>query len=239
MKLKKIAAMLMAGVMCICLMAGCGSSDKNAQTDSTDPKVCDYYGWKLVKQPIDWDSKDMELSGGSIDCIWNGFTMNGREDDYTWSKPYIDNSQVVVVKKDSNITSIDGLSGVIMDVQADSSALAALQGDDATDVGKQIASSVGQLESGAANAIAMEVGVANYQIANRGADKYTILDQKISSEQYAIGFKKGNDTLRDQVQTALDALEKDGTLDKIVKEWSEKDDGAYSFLSETWCLNKQ
>ena len=95
------------------------------------------------------------------------------------------------------------------------------------------------LESGAANAIAMDVGVANYQIANRGADKYTILDQKISSEQYAIGFKKGNDTLRDQVQTALDALEKDGTLDKIVKEWSEKDDGAYSFLSETWCLNKQ
>lgn len=286
MKLKKIAAMLMAGVMCIGLMAGCGSSNKNAQTDSTDPKdrtqltvgfdaefppygykngddyegfdldlaqaVCDYYGWKLVKQPIDWDSKDMELSGGSIDCIWNGFTMNGREDDYTWSKPYIDNSQVVVVKKDSNITSIDGLSGVIMDVQADSSALAALQGDDATDVGKQIASSVGQLvqvsnyntafmdlESGAANAIAMDVGVANYQIANRGADKYTILDQKISSEQYAIGFKKGNDTLRDQVQTALDALQKDGTLDKIVKEWSEKDDGAYSFLSETWCLNKQ
>lgn len=194
----------------------------------------------------------MELSGGSIDCIWNGFTMNGREDDYTWSKPYIDNSQVVVVKKDSNITNIEGLSGVIMDVQADSSALAALQGDDATDVGKQIASSLGQLvqvsnyntafmdlESGAADAIAMDVGVANYQIANRGADKYTILDEKISSEQYAVGFKKGNDTLCDQVQTALAALEKDGTLDKIVKEWSEKDNGAYSFLAETWCLDEQ
>ena len=133
MKLKKIAAMLMAGVMCIGLMAGCGSSDKNAQTDSTDPKdrtqltvgfdaefppygykngddyegfdldlaqaVCDYYGWKLVKQPIDWDSKDMELSGGSIDCIWNGFTMNGREDDYTWSKPYIDTRRSLLSRR--------------------------------------------------------------------------------------------------------------------------------------------
>ena len=261
MKLKKIAAMLMAGVMCIGLMAGCGSSDKNAQTDSTDPKdrtqltvgfdaefppygykngddyegfdldlaqaVCDYYGWKLVKQPIDWDSKDMELSGGSIDCIWNGFTMNGREDDYTWSKPYIDNSQVVVVKKDSNITSIDGLSGVIMDVQADSSALAALQGDDATDVGKQIASSVGQLvqvsnyntafmdlESGAVDAVAIDIGVAQFQIEGK-EDQYQILDETISSEQYAVGFFLGNTALRDEVQSTLSEMVEDGTFAEI------------------------
>ena len=49
--------------------------------------VCDLEGWKLVKKPINWDSKDMELNSGSIDCIWNGFTMNGREDDYTFSVP--------------------------------------------------------------------------------------------------------------------------------------------------------
>ena len=55
-------------------------------------EVCARNGWELVKQPIDWDSKDMELNSGSIDCIWNGFTMTGREDDYTWSKPYVDNS---------------------------------------------------------------------------------------------------------------------------------------------------
>ena len=54
-------------------------------------EVCDRNAWKLVKQPIDWDSKDAELNSETIDCIWNGFTMNGREDDYTWSDPYIDN----------------------------------------------------------------------------------------------------------------------------------------------------
>ena len=63
--------------------------------------VCDMEGWELTKTPIDWDSKDMELNSGSIDCIWNGFTMNGREDAYTWSDPYCDNSQVIVVAKDS------------------------------------------------------------------------------------------------------------------------------------------
>ena len=56
-------------------------------------------GKKIVLQPIDWDAKDMELEAGTIDCIWNGFTMNGREDQYTWTDPYMDNSQVVVVKE--------------------------------------------------------------------------------------------------------------------------------------------
>ena len=68
-------------------------------------EVCERNGWNLVKQPIDWDSKDMELSSGSIDCIWNGFTLNGREREYTWSKAYIDNSQVVIVKSGSGIKS--------------------------------------------------------------------------------------------------------------------------------------
>ena len=74
-------------------------------------EVCDRKGWTLVKQPIDWDSKDMELNSGSIDCIWNGFTMNGREDDYTWSTPYVDNSQVVIVKQDSEIEELADLKG--------------------------------------------------------------------------------------------------------------------------------
>ncbi|MDO5785468.1 MAG: amino acid ABC transporter substrate-binding protein [Eubacteriales bacterium] len=209
--------------------------------------VCDYYGWELVKQPIDWDSKDMELSSGSIDCIWNGFTITGREDDYTWSKPYIDNSQVVVVKEDSGITSIDDLAGKIMDVQADSSALAALEGEDATEVGQKINSSLGQLiqvsnyntafmdlESGAVDAIAMDIGVANYQLASRDGG-FKILDEAISTEQYGIGFKKGNTELCEQVEAALDAMSKDGSIEKIVNKWAEMDNGSYSYLSDTWC----
>ena len=110
-----------------------GYMDENGEYTGFDlelaQEVCDRNGWELVKQPIDWDSKDMELSSGSIDCIWNGFTMNGREDDYTWSVPYVDNSQVFVVAADSGITSQADLAGKKVGVQKDSSALAALEGD--------------------------------------------------------------------------------------------------------------
>ena len=49
-------------------------------------------GMKVKYQPVDWDAKDMELDSGTVDCLWNGFTINGREDKYTWTKPYMDNS---------------------------------------------------------------------------------------------------------------------------------------------------
>ena len=77
--------------------------------------VCEIYGWKLVKTPINWDAKDTELNSGAIDCIWNGFTMNGREDDYTWSDPYVDNSQVMVVCENSGINSLSDLAGKTVD----------------------------------------------------------------------------------------------------------------------------
>ncbi len=95
-------------------------------------EVCERNNWTFKAQPIDWDAKDAELDSGSIDCIWNGFTINGRENDYTWSEPYIDNKQVVVVKSDAGINSLADLKGKTVETQKDSSALAALQGDNKT-----------------------------------------------------------------------------------------------------------
>ena len=127
--------------------------------------------------------------------------MNGREDDYTWTEPYIDNKQVVVVSKSSGITDFAGLKGKTVETQKDSSALAALQGDQ-KDLAATFAtltevadynSAFMDLEAGACDAIAMDIGVANYQINSRGkASEFIILDEIISSEQYAVGFKKGN-----------------------------------------------
>ena len=193
-------------------------------------EVCDRNGWELVKQPIDWDSKDMEIESGTIDCIWNGFTMNGREDDYTWSEAYIDNKQVVVVRADSGIESFADLAGKLVEVQTDSSALAALQEDQ-----KALADTFGNLteiaeyntafmdlESGACDAIAMDIGVAYYQINSReNAADYEILDEEISSEQYGIGFKKGNTELRDKVQETLDEMAADGTIEKIAEKYAD------------------
>jgi len=205
--------------------------------------VCDYYGWELVKQPINWDSKDMELNSGTIDCIWNGFTMTGRESEYTWTDAYIDNSQVIVVRADSGITDFAGLAGKVVDVQADSSALATLT-DEENAENLALAASFKQLqqvgdyntafldlESKAVDAIAMDIGVANYEIASRG-DGYLILDQELSTEQYAVGFKLGNTDLRDQVQKALYDLIDDGTVGKILEKWSDQ------VSTDSFCMGK-
>ncbi|MDR2024256.1 MAG: amino acid ABC transporter substrate-binding protein [Hungatella sp.] len=184
---------------------------------------------KFVPQPIAWDAKDMELESGNIDCIWNGFTITGREEGYTWSKPYMENSQVFVVGKDSGIKTLADLSGKIVEVQADSSAEKALQADEklsgtfgTLQTTPDYNTAFMDLEMGAVDAIAMDVIVAGYQIEQRKAD-FIILDEALAAEEYGVGFKKGNDTLRDQVQEQIDAMAADGTLKKISEEWFGKD----------------
>ena len=193
-------------------------------------EVCERNNWTFKAQPIDWDAKDAELDSGSIDCIWNGFTINGRENDYTWSEPYIDNKQVFVVKSDSGIKSLDDLAGKTVETQKDSSALAALQGDNKTLADTfatltEVAdynTAFMDLESGACQAVAIDIGVAQYQVSSKdNPDAYTILDDSISSEQYGIGFKKGNDALKDQVQKTLDEMFEDGTVAKIAENYSD------------------
>jgi polar amino acid transport system substrate-binding protein len=191
-------------------------------------EVCDRQGWELIKQPIDWNAKDMELSSGTIDCIWNGFTMNGREDKYTWSDPYINNKQVVVVGADSGIETLDDLAGKVVGVQQDSSALAALE-EDRADLAETFASleqyadyntAFMDLQAGAIDALAVDIGVASYQIASRG-DGYVILDEELSSEQYGIGFLLGNEALRDTVQETLMEMVEDGTFASIVEKYAD------------------
>ena len=89
-------------------------------------ELCARLGWEYEAVAIDWNSKDAELSSGTINCIWNGFTYTGRENDYTWSDPYVDNSIVMVVKADSGITSLADLAGKSVMAQAASSAVDAI-----------------------------------------------------------------------------------------------------------------
>lgn len=191
-------------------------------------EVCKRNEWELVKQPIDWNAKDMELKSGTISCIWNGFTMTGREDEYAWTKPYVDNSQVFVVKSDSAITTFDDLSGKSIAVQTDSSAESALKDESNValkDSFKELVivsdynTAFMNLDSGAVDAIAMDIGVAKYQIESRG-DGYKMLDEILSAEQYAVGFALDNTELRDKVDKTLDDMRSDGTFEKIAEEWN-------------------
>ena len=207
-------------------------------------EVAKRLGLEYKAQPIAWDSKDMELESGNIDCIWNGFTITGREDDYTWSDPYIDNSQVFVVAADSGIENKSDLAGKVVAVQKDSSALAALNDEENKD-NIALRDSFSQLieyadyntafmdlEQGAVEAVAIDIGVAQYQIDKREEGAYVMLagdDNKLASEQYAVGFKKGNEELRDKVQDTLDEMVKDGTFAEIAEKWG---------LTDSICLGK-
>ena len=260
MKLRKkfLCALLTIGTAAT-LLTGCGKKDDKTFTVGFDAEyppygymdengeytgfdlelaeeVCKINGWTLKKQPIDWANKDNELNSGSIDCIWNGFTINGREDKYEWSVPYVDNSQVVVVKADSGINELSDLAGKTVGVQAASAALDVLTDEEGQ---KELGDSFGklqefadyntafvELQAGSVDAIAMDIGVAQYQISGRG-DEFIILDEHLNAEQYGVGFKLGNTKMRDDVNKALKELKQNGKFDELAEKYG---------LSEMTCL---
>ena len=185
--------------------------------------------WELKLEPIDWDAKDTLLNSGAITCIWNGFTMEGREDDYTFSDPYMLNAQVVVVRADSGIESFEDLAGKTVITQVDSAAEEVLNGDMA-DLAATFASleTIGdyntafmQLESGAVDAVACDLSIAQYQMA--GKDTYKQLDEQLSTEHYAVGFKKGDTALAEKVTEALKEMDEDGFVKELCDKYA--DDG--------------
>lgn len=188
-------------------------------------ELCKRLGWEFQAVPIDWDAKDGELASGAISCIWNGFTCTGRENDYTWSVPYVDNSIVVIVKEDSGINTLADLAGKTLMVQAASS------GSDAVDANEAFKASLAkvvelanynlgflELKQGSVDAIAVDQGVAAYQIAANGGG-YKILTEALSTEQYAIGFLLGNTELCDAVNAEFLKMAADGTVMKIAEQY--------------------
>lgn len=188
-------------------------------------------GWKVEYNPINWDAKDLELSSGSIDCIWNGFTIEGREDGYTWTDAYMDNSQIIVVKSDSGITSLADLEAKTVMTQADSAALHLLsvEGDQETlaktfkalQTTPEYNTAFLELESGAVDAVAIDLPVAKFQLQGKESS-YVILDEALSSEHYGVGFLKGNTELRDQVQKTLKEMVADGTVKTLCEKYAEQ-----------------
>lgn len=173
-------------------------------------KVCEKLGYTLELKPIDWDAKDEMMRTGAIDLIWNGFTYEGRENDYEWTDRYLNNSIVVLTAENSGINALADLAGKSVAVQSDSSGEAALK--EKTDL---VASFKGgaysteasyttafeKLKTGAIDAIVVDVGVANYLTANNTGFK--VLAETIATETYGVGFLKGNTTLRDAFNTAM------------------------------------
>lgn len=205
-------------------------------------EVCKRNGWTFQAEPIDWDAKDALINQGNITCIWNGFTYEGRENDYSFTDMYMINGQVVVVKADSGINSLADLAGKTVMTQVDSAALEVLDGDEKslqdTFAGGKV-ETIGdynnafmQLESGMVDAVACDLSIAQYQMAAKPGI-FRMLPEQLSSEHYAVAFKKGNDGLADQVTATLKEMDADGTVKEICEKYS-----ADGISYENWCLGK-
>ena len=198
-------------------------------------------GWSFQAVPIAWDSKDLELSSGAIDCIWNGFTIEGREDGYTFTDAYMDNTQVVVVRADSGITSLADLAGKNVEAQKDSSASALLAegGDQA-----ELAGTFGNLtlvadyntafmdlEQGSCDAVCIDQPVALFQ--TQGKAEFVILDEQLSTEHYGVGFLLGNDAQAQVVQQTLIEMDQEGFIEALCEKYADE-----GISYDNWVLGK-
>lgn len=186
-------------------------------------------GMEVVLQPINWDTKELELDSGNIDVIWNGLTITDeRKAAMDFTEPYLKNDQVIVVKKDSTIATKADLAGKNIGLQKGSSAYDAFVADP---ISKETAamneypenvSALSDLGIGRIDAVIVDSVVARYYITSENAD-YVILNESLSPELYGVGIKKGNTELQTKIQEALNAMIADGTAATISTKWFGED----------------
>lgn len=135
-------------------------------------EVAKRMGVEVEFQPIDWDSKELELNAGKIDCIWNGMTITSeRVANMYFTKPYIANQQIIIVPASSGITTKAQLEGKIVGLQKGSSSLEALTSDPIGDKVKEIVeypdnvSAYMDLQAGRIDVFVVDSVVGRYVIA--------------------------------------------------------------------------
>ncbi|OKP92332.1 amino acid ABC transporter substrate-binding protein [Paenibacillus sp. P32E] len=248
--MKRRGILVLLVVMAITVIAGCSSSgskdgklvigidDKFAPMGFRDDNneivgfdidyakaAAEKMGKEVTFQPIDWSAKESELNSGRIDMIWNGYTITDeRKEKVLFTKPYLENSQVVVVLADSTLSKLDDLAGKEVGLQSLSSAADALE---ASPIKAKLSSvseftdnvlALTDLKSGRLDGVVIDEVVARYYMSKE-PDTYKLLDESLAPEQYGIGIKKGNEALLTELQKALDELNSDGTAAKISTKW--------------------
>ena len=193
-------------------------------------EVAKRLGVTFKAQPIDWDAKEMELETGKIDCIWNGFTITeDRKNALSMTFAYLDNEQVLVVRQNGAIKTLDDMKGRVVGYQSGSSAQEAIEENSGfkntlADIitYKENITALNDLKVGGVDGVVMDSVVANYSIAQTG-EPFEIVKNSLANEEYGIGFRKKEPELRDEVEKILKDMAADGTVAKISTKWFGKD----------------
>jgi len=183
-------------------------------------------GMEVSFKPIDWSAKESELNGNRIDVLWNGLTITEeRKANILFTKPYLENRQIVVVTDKSAITNKAQLAGKVVGVQDGSSAVDAVQKDEATAKSikelKKFADNVTalmDLSAGRLDALVVDEIVGRYYTGKKPGE-YRVLEENFGTEDYGVGTRKGDTELAAKLDKALDDMKADGTAAKISTQW--------------------
>ena len=179
-------------------------------------------------QPMDWNLKEQELNSGNIDMIWNGYSITEeRKGKVNFTKAYLDNKQIIVVLAGIDIEKREDLKGRIVATQNASSSLEAIEKEDAVGDFKDgdiilfdtYNEAFMDLEAGRVEAVVADAVLARYYIAERGEEKYKVVDGDFGDEEYGVGLRKGDKILLEKLNKALDEMKADGTAGIISEKW--------------------
>lgn len=183
-------------------------------------------GVEVVLKPVDWDGVLLSLKKGDIDVIWNGLTITDkRKEQIAFSKVYLENRQIVVVKGDSAIGKKSDLAGKTVGLQIGSSSEEALASDAATASSlKEVrkypnnVEALMDLAAGRIDAVVVDEIVGRYYIAKKPGE-YKVLNENFGTEAYGVGIRKEDLSFRTELDKVLDAMKSDGAADEISRKW--------------------
>lgn len=211
-----------------------GFRDSNNELVGFDVELANEVGDRIEReikfQSIDWALKETELNAGNIDMIWNGYTITEeRMEKVNFSKPYMNNSQLIIVLVESDIQTKEDLKDKTVAAQQSSSAVDAIMAD-SKDIADQFKNKevvqfpsnndvFNDLASGRSDAIVVDETLGRYYMKQNDDREYRVLEDSFGEEEYAIGFRKEDTELQEQINEALTELMDDGTYDDIYGKW--------------------
>jgi polar amino acid transport system substrate-binding protein len=183
-------------------------------------------GVEVEFRPVDWDGVILSLNKGDIDLVWNGMTITeSRKEKINFSKPYLDNRQIVIVQAGSGLKTKADLAGKVVGLQMGSSSEVALNNDAAAAASlkevKKYSNNVEallDLAAGRTDAVVVDEIVGRYYIAKKPGI-YDVLNEDFGAETYGVGIRKSDVMLKKELDKALDEMKADGAAARISEEW--------------------